>query len=111
MSNYTPGRGDLIWVNFNPSKGYEQKGQRRALVLTPDKYNAFGLCYVLPITTAVKGYSVEVQLSSDQETSGVILTNQMLAIDWKSRNVAYIEKLETKTLDLVDSRLRTILSL
>lgn len=111
IKNYIPDRGDIVWVNFNPSKGSEQKGFRPALILTPKSYNTFGLCYTLPITSAVKGYKIEVPLESEQKTQGVILTNQMLAIDWSSRNVQFIEFLNNNTLMTVDSRLRTILSL
>lgn len=109
--SYLPDRGDLIWVNSNPSKGSEQKGKRPALVLTPNNYNKFGLFYILPVTSIVKGYKVEVPLSESQITKGVVLTNEMLAIDWETRSVEFIEKAETTLMDLVDSRLRTILSL
>ena len=106
-----PGIGDIIWMNFNPSKGSEQKGKRPALVVTDEKYNRFGLCYVLPITTKIKGYPIEVLLPDEAKTKGVILTNQMLAIDFESRQVSYIEGLDKATLDIVKSRLRTILQL
>lgn len=33
-SRYTPKRGDIIRLNFDPSTGHEQQGTRPALVLT-----------------------------------------------------------------------------
>jgi len=111
VSNYLPDVGDLVWVNFNPSKGSEQRGRRPAVVVTNSKYNKFGLCYVMPITSAVKGYAVEISLPATLSTSGVILTNQMMAMDWRARNMEYIETLPPMTFALVKSRLRTILQL
>jgi len=26
--NYVPKRGDIVWLNFNPQAGYEQRGKR-----------------------------------------------------------------------------------
>ena len=98
-------------VNFNTYKGSGQKGRRPAIILTPKVYNSFGLCYVMPITSVKKAYNIEVGLKSDQETQGVILTNQMLAMDWRAREVEFIEEVDSETLDIIDSRLRTILSL
>jgi len=36
---YTPQRGDIIWMNFNPTRGHEQKGKRPHLILSPEPYN------------------------------------------------------------------------
>ncbi len=108
---YTPDRGHIVWLDFNPSRGSEQKGRRPAVILTPHAYNIFGLCYCLPITSKSKGYTIEVKLNKEQNTQGVILTNQMLAIEWKGRQLKYIEGLDFDTLRIIDSRLRTILSL
>jgi mRNA interferase MazF len=108
---YIPKRGDVVRVNFNPSKGSEQKGRRPAIILTPKAYNTFGLCYIVPITSSIKGYSIEVKINANQKTNGVILTNQMMAMDWRAREIEFIEKIQQETLDTIDSRLRTILSL
>ena len=109
--SYIPNRGDIVWFNFDPSKGSEQKGNRPAVILTPLNYNSFGLCYCMPITSKIKGYHIEVLLKKNQKTSGAILTNQMLAIDWKVRKVNFVEKLDIQSLSEIDSKLRTILNL
>ena len=110
-SDYTPDRGHIVWLDFNPSKGSEQKGRRPAVIMTPHSYNTFGLCYCLPITSKIKGYPIEVKLNQSQTTQGVVLTNQMLAIDWNATQLKYIEGIDIDTLQIIDSRLRTILSL
>ena len=35
IKNYIPERGDIVWLNFDPQSGHEQKGKRPAIVLSP----------------------------------------------------------------------------
>ena len=37
---YVPGRGDVVWLAFDPQAGHEQAGRRPALVVSPAAYNA-----------------------------------------------------------------------
>jgi mRNA interferase MazF len=36
---YSPERGDIVWLNFNPQSGHEQKDKRPAVVISPKEYN------------------------------------------------------------------------
>ncbi len=55
MPSYTPNRGDLVWINFNPQSGHEQAGKRPALVLSPSRYNSkVGLAILCPVTNKIK---------------------------------------------------------
>ena len=110
-TNYVPDRGDIVNVDFNPALGHEQKGKRPALILTVEKYNKFGLCYALPITSKVKGFLTEVPLENTNKISGVILTNHLRVLDWKERNIEFIEKASKEILNEVNMRLRTLLEL
>ena len=38
-SNYTPEKGDLVWLDFDPQTGHEQKGRRPAICVSQKKYN------------------------------------------------------------------------
>lgn len=76
VSRYVPDTGDLIWVDFDPTKGSEQAGHRPAVVLSPFMYNnKTGMCLCVPCTTQSKGYPFEVVLSG-QERDGVALADQ-----------------------------------
>lgn len=44
VSRYVPDMGDLIWVDFDPTKGSEQAGHRPAVVLSPFMYNTKQVC-------------------------------------------------------------------
>jgi len=49
---YIPKQGDIIKMDFNPTKGHEQQGRRPALVVSNASYNKFarGVAIVCPIT-------------------------------------------------------------
>jgi len=97
--DYVPNRGDIIWLDFNPQIGSEQKGRRPALVISPLTYNKkVGLVIVMPITSQVKNYPFETQIPNVNLTNGVILTDQIKSLDWRKRNSIFIEKLEEKIL-------------
>ena len=89
--SYIPDRGDIVWLEFNPQKGHEQKGKRPGIVLSKKEYNQkSNLAIICPITSKIKGYPFEVRINSIIQ--GVILSDQIRSIDWKSRNAAFIEK-------------------
>ncbi len=80
VSRYVPDMGNLIWVDFDPTKGSEQAGHRPAVVLSPFMYNnKTGMCLCVPYTTQSKGYPFEVVLSG-QERDGVALADQVKSI-------------------------------
>lgn len=80
-----PERGDIVWIDFDPTKGHEQSGRRPALVISPKVYNAkSGLALACPITSQAKGYPFEVAFKT-RAISGVILADQIRSVDWKGR--------------------------
>lgn len=90
---YVPDRGDLVWLNFTPQTGHEQRGKRPALILSPKIYNEkTSLCICLPLTSKVKGYPFEVALPQGLKVGGVILSDQVKNLDFVARDVAYICK-------------------
>ena len=89
---YTPERGDIVWLNFDPQSGHEQKGKRPAIVLSPKEYNEkVGLGLFCPITSKEKNYPFEVKIST-KKINGVVLSDQIKSLDWKSRNIEFIAK-------------------
>jgi len=111
-TGYVPDQGDMVWLNFNPASGHEQKGRRPAVVITPLSYNsASGLCFVLPVTSKEKGYPFEVPLQGGNETHGVILTDQGRTVDWKVRQAVKIESLPEDTMGRVRLLLKALLGL
>jgi mRNA interferase MazF len=88
---YIPGRGDVVWLMFDPQAGHEQAGHRPALVISPKVYNAkMGLSLVCPITSQVKQYVFEVGIPSGLSVVGVVLADQIKSLDWRARKADYI---------------------
>ncbi len=110
MPSYTPNRGDLVWINFNLQSGHEQAGRRPALVLSPSRYNSkVGLAILCPVTNKMKGYPFEVSLPQKISVSGVVLSDQVKSMDWKSRDIEFICKLDSYSVNEVIQRLHTLL--
>ena len=88
---YIPERGDIVWLDFSPQSGHEQRGRRPALVLSPKSYNAkSSLCLCLPITSRIKGYPFEVLLPETLEIHGAVLSDQLKSLDHVARNAAFV---------------------
>jgi len=97
--NYVPDSGDIIWLNFTPQIGHEQKGKRPAVVLSPKIYNEkTDLCIAVPITSKIKNYPFEVKLPANLKTKGVVLADQIKSLDFVKREAKFIEKLPNNTL-------------
>ena len=95
--SYIPDRGDIIWLEFDPQKGHEQKGRRPGIVLSKKEYNQkSNLALICPITSRIKDYPFEVRINSIIQ--GVILSDQIRSTNWKSRNAAFIEKIPEEIL-------------
>ena len=107
---YTPDRGDIVWIMFNPQAGHEQAGRRPALVLSPAAYNAkVGLALFCPITSQIKGYPFEVLLPKDLPVVGVILADQVKNLDWRVRKAEFICELSVETVTLVLKKFNTLI--
>ena len=91
--DYIPERGDIVWIDFDPQSGHEQKGKRPALILSPQKYNEkTSLCICLPITSKIKNYPFEVLLPDKLPVNGVVLSDQIKSLDFVARNVQFVCK-------------------
>ena len=110
VTGYVPDRGDLVWLDFDPQSGREQAKTRPALVLSPARYNRLsGLALVCPVTSRSKGNPFEVELPEALETRGVVLSDQVRSLDWKTRNARRIEPIPPEVLDAVIERVAALL--
>ncbi len=92
MVNYSPDRGDIIWLEFEPQAGKEIQNTRPALVISPLAYNKkAGLAICMPITSKIKNYPFEVKLSN-KKIEGAVLSDQIRSLDWQARNAKFICK-------------------
>jgi mRNA interferase MazF len=97
-------QGQIIWLDFYPQIGHEQKGRRPALVVSNESFNKFSnLAIVCPITNTDKNHPFHIKLDKRTKTTGVVLCDQTKTLDINARNYSYIEELPEDILfDVID---------
>lgn len=91
-SNYIPDQGDIVYFNFSPSAGREQRGFRPAIVISRIFLNqSSGLAVICPITSKQKFYPFEVYIKTDK-ISGVALADQARSVDYSARKFEFITR-------------------
>jgi mRNA interferase MazF len=107
---YIPDRGDIVFLNFDPTKGHEQRGHRPALVLSPISYNRkTSLALFMPITNKQKGYPFEVVLPAELKTQGVVLADQIKCLDWRDRSIEFVEVAPESLIEAVQAKIEPLL--
>ncbi len=102
-----PERGDIIHLELDPRTGSEQAGYRPAIVISPFAYNRISkIVLVCPITSRKKGWPFEVELPAQMQTHGVVLVDQLRAVDCSARRAIFVEEARPELIDEVLARLR-----
>jgi len=106
---YIPERGDIVWINFDPQSGHEQKGKRPAIVLSPKEYNKkVGLGLFCPITSKIKKYPFEVEITS-KKIIGVVLSDQIKSFDWRTREIEFISKVTSDKIEEIINKFSVLI--
>jgi mRNA interferase ChpB len=105
-------RGDIWHVDLNPTKGREQANPRYVLILTPRNFNQLGTPIVAPITSGGnfardQGFAVSLSGAGINAT-GVVLCNQLRALDMRARNAKFVEKVPDFIMDEVLARVQPL---
>ncbi len=97
-------QGDIIYLDFDPQAGHEQKGNRSAIVISNNTYNKFSkMLMVCPVTNTNKKHPFHIELDKATKTTGVILCDQAKMVDVGIRNARFVEKVpENIVVDVVD---------
>ena len=104
MAEYRPQQGDIVMLNFTPQAGHEQAGRRPALVISNASFHRYtGLAIFCPITNQIKNYPLHVKLDGRTRTTGEILCEHVKSLDYKARQIAFVETLPADLLmDVMD---------
>jgi mRNA interferase MazF len=110
---YVPDAGDLIWTDFDPTKGKEQAGRRPALVVSPAAFTEnTGLTVVCPITSRIRPFPTSVVLPSDFPITGEILTSHIRSVDTQARSIRYAGvAVPSQVAQLVRAKLDTFITI
>lgn len=105
MKKFIPDAGEIVWVNFNPTEGREQKGSRPAVVISPKEYNAPSeLMIVCPMTSQQKNYPFEVPVEGS-----VVLADQVRSVSVDRLIPKEIMKVPAEVLDEIRNKIAKIL--
>lgn len=110
VKKYIPSRSDIIWLDFDPTKGKEIGKYRPALVLSSQEYNKkSGLLICCPISTSIRGSITEVPIEVESNKNSVVAANLIQTFSWKERKVKFISKAAEQTMDEILYRIIPII--
>ena len=107
-------RGDIIELTLDPTAGREQRGRRRALVLSPREFNRVaGVVFIAPITQGGEyardmGFTVPLS-GTGLDSQGVVLCHQTTSKDVSAREPRKIERAPDYIVNDVLARVRAVL--
>jgi len=87
-----PERGDICWLDMSPQSGREQAKRRPVLIISPAEFNRIGLCIACPITSRNREWPFHIALPNGLSTAGFVMTEQVKSLDYRARNLKFIEK-------------------
>ena len=99
MVNSVPVQGDIIKINLDPKQGYEQKGYRPYICLSHHLVSDYAnIAVFAPISNTTRQYPLYVPLE-DSKSTGVVLLDQLVTIDYNARQWNYVETVQYAFLD------------
>jgi len=92
MVKYIPKQGDIVYLDFNPIKGHEQRGIRPAIVISNSTFNEYTKMVILcPITSNTKIFPTHYILEDTKKIKGSVLCEHIRSIDYESRKIKFVE--------------------
>jgi mRNA interferase MazF len=105
-----PDVGDIAWVELDQVKGSEQAGRRPALIVSDLIYHeASKRAMICPITRSDRPWPFNVPLPPGMKTRGVVLVDQIRAIERAERMFDIVERAPIDLMSEVRGRLAALL--
>ena len=93
VKSYIPNQGDIVFLDFNSTKGHEQKGKVPAIVISKNIFNKnTKIVIVCPITSNEKEFPTHYKLEDTKKIKGSVLCEHIRSIDYEVRNIKFVEK-------------------
>ncbi|MDR1185292.1 MAG: type II toxin-antitoxin system PemK/MazF family toxin [Coriobacteriales bacterium] len=109
-------QGDIISVNFDPSKRHEPAGRHYAIVISPWNINSMSsLTLVAPVTSVNNRYPLHVGIREENPITGYVQCEALRAIDIDIREqkgaFEYLGALDNTTMEEVMIRIAAVTGL
>jgi mRNA interferase MazF len=99
MVNWVPIQGDIIMVSADPKKGHEQKDYRPYVCLSNKLISDYAnIAVFAPISGTTRKYPLYIPLENTV-TTGSVLLDQLVTIDYNARKFKYVETLRRDFLE------------
>jgi mRNA interferase MazF len=112
-----PRRGEVWWINFSPTRGREQRGDRPALIISDDRLNASPaeLVIAIPMTTTRRGVPWHVEVQPEQAEglggTGYVMCDQVQTVSRERLRRHGARPIDSSVLEEVEDRLRILMGL
>jgi mRNA interferase MazF len=105
MVDGVPVQGDIIKLNLDPKQGHEQMGYRPYICLSNRLISDYAnIAVFAPVSNTNRQYPLYIPLE-DAESTGVVMLDQLVTIDYNARQFRYIETVSdsflTRLLDTI----------
>lgn len=116
MNNQKPSRGEIWFVNLNPTVGHEQAKTRPCLVISNDAFNHgyAHLHVILPLTSKNKNNPLHVRIpqgEAELEKESFVLCDQMRTVSRQRFKGRSFGSISDETLEVIEDRVRILLNL
>lgn len=99
MVSRVPVQGDIIKINLNPKQGHEQQGYRPYICLSNKIISDMaGIAVFAPISNTKRDYPLYIKLHGTK-TTGCVLLDQVVTIDYNARKFEFVESAPTIVID------------
>lgn len=93
-------QGDIVKMNLDPKQGHEQQGYRPYICLSNKLVAQYArLAVFAPISNTQRNFPFYVELDDSCITTGKVLLDQLVAIDFNVRKYNYIETISDSLLE------------
>ena len=93
MVDGVPQQGDIITIDLDPRMGHEQQGFRPVIILSNNIVSQYtNVVIVAPISTTQRRLPLYYNLPENLITTGTVLLDQLVTLDYKARSFKFIEK-------------------
>ena len=95
-------QGDIVELNFDPTKGHEPAKERPALVVSTYDFNiSNSMTIVCPISSREKDFFLHERLPDDCVVGGSVIMEQVRAVDLEARPTKKLGSLDPDSLEKI----------